>query len=196
MMWQCIDLGDGGLRYAPHWLNGDAADALFVALRDNIVWECHRIVLFGREVPSPRLSCWIGDADASYTYSRMRYQPRPWPEALRSIRARLRGVLGVDCNGVLANFYRDGRDGMGWHADDEPEIDPRVPIASLSLGVPRRFALRRRDDHGQRLSIELGHGSLLLMDASLQQRWQHALPKTARAIGPRINLTFRRIVSI
>lgn len=194
MQWQRIDLRDCGLRHASQWLARDPADALFAALHDAIAWECHRIALFGREVESPRLSSWIGDPDASYTYSRTRFAPRPWPTVLHPLRARLQETFGVDFNGVLANLYRDGSDGMGWHADDEPQIDASVPIASLSLGAARRFVLRRRDDHAQRQAIELGHGSLLLMAAGMQQHWQHALPKTARAIGPRINLTFRRIV--
>ncbi|HEY2345197.1 MAG TPA: alpha-ketoglutarate-dependent dioxygenase AlkB [Xanthomonadaceae bacterium] len=195
MTWERIDLRDADLRYDARWLAPAESDALFAALREGIAWECHRIRLFGREVSSPRLSCWIGDADAAYTYSRTRFEPRPWPEALRALCERLRDEHGVDFNGVLANLYRDGRDGMGWHADDEPEIDPRAPIASLSLGAPRRFALRHRGDRALRTVIELGHGSLLLMAGDTQRHWQHALPKTARVVGPRINLTFRRILA-
>lgn len=183
-----------GLDYQPEWLPPAQADACLADLRAQVRWERHRLHLFGRACQAPRLSCWIGDADAVYTYSRTRFQPRPWPDLLRPLRARLRTELGVDFNGVLANCYRDGQDGMGWHADDEPEIDPTAPIASLSLGAPRRFVLRSRTPPPQRCAIELAHGSLLLMGAGFQQPWQHALPKTARAVGERINLTFRKIV--
>jgi alkylated DNA repair dioxygenase AlkB len=193
MDWQSPAIPDADLRYAPQWLTRDAADALFESLRENVAWERHRIRLFGREIDSPRLSCWIGDADAGYTYSRTRYEPRPWPDALRPVRERLREELSVDFNGVLANLYRDGADSMGWHSDDEPEIDPRVPIASLSLGATRRFALRRRDDTKRKFSIELARGNLLTMGSDMQRYWQHALPRTARESGARINLTFRRI---
>ncbi len=195
MDWQRLDGPDADVRYAPQWLERADADALFATLREGIAWERHRIRLFGRMVDSPRLSCWIGDADAAYTYSRTRFEPRPWPDALRPIRERLRAELGVDFNGALANLYRDGRDRMGWHADNEPEIDPRVQIASLSLGAARRFVLRRRDDTTRRLAIELAHGSLLTMDSVTQRHWQHALPTTARVTDGRINLTFRRIQS-
>jgi alkylated DNA repair dioxygenase AlkB len=195
MAWQRFDLPDADLRYAPRWLARDEADALFESLREAIAWERHRIRLFGRAVDSPRLSCWIGDADAAYTYSRTRFEPRPWPEALRPVRERLRIELGIDYNGVLANLYRDGKDRMGWHADNEPEIDPCAPIASVSLGAERRFVLRRRDDKSRHLEIGLAHGSLLTMGGDTQHHWQHALPKTVRAIGARINLTFRRIVA-
>lgn len=193
MAWQRLFLDDADVRYDPHWLGSDEAGAMFAALRDGIAWERHRIRLFGREVEAPRWSCWIGDADAVYTYSRTRFEPRAWPDALRAIRERLRTQCGVDFNGVLANLYRDGADSMGWHADDEPEIDPRAPIASVSLGAARRFALRHRRDRARRFAIELGHGSLLWMAGDTQRHWQHALPKTTKAIGPRINLTFRRL---
>lgn len=193
MDWQRIERPDADLRYAPAWLTRESADGLFATLRESIAWERHRIHLFGRVVEAPRLSCWIGDAGATYVYSRTSHEPRAWPDCLRPIRERLRREYGVDFNGVLANCYRDGRDAMGWHADDEPQIDASAPIASLSLGAARRFVLRRRDDHTQRYGIELTHGSLLVMAAGMQQVWQHALPRTARAVGARINLTFRRI---
>lgn len=182
-------------RYSNDWLDRPAADALVAALTVEIPWERHRLRIFGREVDSPRLSCWIGDPDADYTYLRVRYEPRPWPDSLRALRARLREETGFDFNGVLANRYRDGRDGMGWHADDEPEIDAAAPIASVSLGATRRFVLRRRDDRADKHAIDLEHGSLLIMSAGMQRDWEHALPKTARGVGERINLTFRRIAA-
>ncbi|MBC7991494.1 MAG: alpha-ketoglutarate-dependent dioxygenase AlkB, partial [Luteimonas sp.] len=107
--WQHIELADADLELDRAWLSPAQADALFAALRDAIVWETHRISLFGREVDSPRLSCWIGDPDAVYSYSRTRFEPRSWPDALSTIRARLRSETGVDFNSVLANLYRDGR---------------------------------------------------------------------------------------
>lgn len=182
------------VRYRPGWLGRDEADALLVALQAQVPWEVHRIRMFGRWVDSPRLSCWIGDPGASYVYSGARFEPRPWPAALQALRARIDAEAGVAMNSVLANLYRDGRDAMGWHSDDEPELGPRPVIASLSLGAPRRFAFRHRRERSRRLVIELGHGSLLLMSGDSQAEWQHALPRTARPVGPRLNLTFRRIL--
>jgi alkylated DNA repair dioxygenase AlkB len=179
----------------PHWLDAPAADALFAALLADVPWETHRIRLFGREVDSPRRSCWIGDPDARYRYSGADFMPRPWPQALLPVRARLREELGLDCNSVLANLYRDGRDRMGWHRDDERELGPRPVIASLSLGAARRFVLKQRADAKVSRAITLPHGSLLLMAGDTQARYRHALPATAKAVGPRINLTFRRILS-
>jgi alkylated DNA repair dioxygenase AlkB len=190
---QRIDLADAELGLDPTWLSCTEADAMFEALLAGIAWEVHRIRMFGREVDSPRLSCWIGDPGASYTYSRTRFQPHPWPAALTSLRARLRETPDFDFNSVLANRYRDGRDAMGWHSDDELELGPQPVIASLSLGATRRFALKSRGEGG-RLTLDLPHGSLLVMRGDTQTRYRHALPRTARPVGERINLTFRRIL--
>lgn len=191
---QPLALADAGLAFDPHWMPPAAAQALFVALQAEIGWEIHRLRLFGRELDSPRLSCWIGDPGAIYAYSGSRFQPHPWPAALLPLRARLGAELRIDFNSVLANLYRDGRDCMGWHSDDEAGLGPQPVIASLSLGATRRFVLKHRHDAAQKLELPLPHGSLLLMREDTQRHYRHALPRTARAVGPRINLTFRRIV--
>ena len=188
-----IALPGADITFDPHWLPAAEADALFLALQAQVQWEVHRIRLFGREVDSPRLSCWIGDPDAVYVYSGSRFVPRRWPPVLASLRARLAGALDGGFNSVLANLYRDGRDAMGWHSDDERELGPAPVIASLSLGAPRRFVFKSRDGQPHRLALELPHGSLLVMRGETQRHYRHALPRTARPVGPRINLTFRRI---
>ena len=132
-----VELPGGDLRFAPAWLAADEADALLAQLRQDIPWECHRIRMFGREVDSPRLSSWIGDPGAVYTYSRTRFVPHPWPASLRPLRERLSQALGVAFNSVLANLYRDGRDRMGWHSDDEPELGPRPVDARINLTFRR-----------------------------------------------------------
>jgi alkylated DNA repair dioxygenase AlkB len=195
MRLESLPLADCELQFAPSWLEAAEADALLVALRGQIAWETHRIRIFGKEHDSPRLSCWIGDAGASYVYSRVRFEPRPWPPALASLRARIDQASGVAMNSVLANLYRSGQDAMGWHSDDEPELGARPVIASLSLGGTRRFRFRHRRDHSKTFAIELPHGSLLLMSGDTQANWQHALPRTARPVAPRLNLTFRHIRS-
>ena len=189
-----LPLEDADLTFDPHWLDPGAANALFAALHDTIAWEVHRIRLFGREHAAPRLSCWIGDPGTSYRYSGTNFQPRPWPAALLPIRARLARELGIDFNSVLANRYRDGRDAMGWHGDDEHELGPEPVIASLSLGATRRFVLKHRRLPERKLALELASGSLLVMAGRTQQHYRHALPRTARPVGERINLTFRRVL--
>jgi len=170
------------------------ADALRDALLREIPWERHRIKLFGREVDSPRLSCWIGDAGTEYTYSRTRFEPRAWTPALATIREALEARFGLRFNSVLANLYRTGRDSMGWHSDNEPELGEAPVIASLSFGAPRIFRFRSKETHELQGSIELAHGSLLVMAGATQRLYQHALPRSARIDDARVNLTFREIL--
>lgn len=185
-----VPLPDADVRLDPAWLRPDAADALFATLRDGIAWENHPVRLFGREYPAPRLSCWIGDPGAAYRYSGLLRTPRPWTPVLADLRDRLSAELGAPFNSVLANLYRDGRDAMGWHADDEPELGAAPVIASVSLGATRRFVLKHRRDDA-RLVLDLPSGSLLVMQGATQANYRHALPRTARAVGPRLNLTLR-----
>jgi len=196
-MGQRIDLPGADISLQPEWLAPHKADALYADLLEAVPWEKHYIKLFGREVASPRLSCWIGDPGTGYTYSRTRFEPRPWPESLASLRGRLERDCGASFNSVLANFYRDGSDSMGWHSDDEPELGARPVIASLSLGATRSFRLRRRLPRGAHaqpgatLGLPLTHGSLLRMAGDTQQLYRHEIPKTREVVGGRINLTFR-----
>jgi alkylated DNA repair dioxygenase AlkB len=175
------------------WLEAGTATALFETLLEAVPWEVHRIRMFGREMASPRLSCWMGDADATYRYSGSLFQPRPWTPALAALRERLQRELARPFNSVLANRYRTGADAMGWHSDDEPELGAQPLIASISLGARRRFLLKHRHDTAPRLALELEPGSLLLMGGDMQRHWKHALPRTARPVGERINLTFRQV---
>jgi alkylated DNA repair dioxygenase AlkB len=194
--WQRLPLADADVRYAEAWLGRDEADALFERLRQEIPWERHRLSMFGREVDSPRLSCWIGDPGTDYIYSRTRFEPRPWTSSLLVLRERVEAFSGARFNSVLANLYRDGQDSMGWHSDDEPELGPQPVIASVSLGAERRFRLRRKLPRGTRatpLGLPLAHGSLLCMAGDTQRYYQHDLPKLAGMVGARINLTFRFI---
>lgn len=191
-MLERLPLPDADVRLDPAWLPAEEAAALFDVLRDQIPWENHPVRLFGREHPAPRLSCWIGDAEAAYRYSGLLRTPHSWRPPLDTLRDRLRTTLSVPFNSVLANLYRDGRDAMGWHADDEPELGPEPVIASLSLGAVRRFVLKHRREDA-RLALDLPSGSLLVMQGATQANYRHALPRTARPVGPRINLTFREV---
>jgi len=189
-----IDLPDADVAIDPAWLAPAQANALFAELRDGIAWEVHRIRLFGKLVESPRLSCWIGDPGAAYVYSGARFEPQRWPLALLPVRERLQRDTGIAFNSVLANLYRDGRDRMGWHSDNEPELGRDPTIASLSLGAERRFVLKHRSVASLKRTVVLAHGSLLLMAGGTQASYRHALPASSRVVEPRINLTFRRIL--
>lgn len=189
-MLRSLELPGADLRFDSAWLPRPEADAVFEALHAGLVWETHRIHLFGRQIDSPRRSVWVGDPDAHYRYSGAGFAPRPWTPVLRALGDRLETAIGTRFNSVLANLYRDGRDGMGWHSDDEPELGTQPVIASVSLGAPRRFVLKARVGD-ERLALELPPGSLLVMGGDTQRHYRHALPKTARPVGPRINLTYR-----
>ncbi|GAB3362780.1 alpha-ketoglutarate-dependent dioxygenase AlkB [Lysobacter rhizosphaerae] len=194
MSLQRLPLVDADVSFDPHWLADDEAERLFRGLRDEVAWETHHVRLFGREHASPRLSCWIGDPGTAYRYSGTPFEPRPWPSSLQRLRERLCSELDAGFNSVLANRYRDGRDCMGWHSDSEPELGPAPVIASVSLGAARRFVLKHRGQPQEKLAIELPHGSLLVMAGATQRHYRHALPRTAKAVGERINLTFRQIL--
>lgn len=190
---QRIELADGALAlYADAF--APEATAWFAALMQEVLWEQHWLTLFGRRIAAPRLSAWYAEPGCSYRYSGLGLAPQPFTPVLEEIRARTEALAGHGFNSVLLNLYRDGADGMSWHSDDEPELGPAPLIASLSLGATRRLLLRRRDAHQVRLGLDLSDGSLLLMEPPLQRHWQHSVPKTRRAAGPRINLTWRRIL--
>ncbi len=188
-----VALPQAQIHWCRGWLQAAHADALMQALLDQVQWEVHRIRMFGRVVDSPRLSSWIGDADASYRYSGTQFAPQPWLEVLQPLRTRLQDETGCPFNSVLVNRYRSGADAMGWHSDDEPELGAQPVIASLSLGAARRFAFKHRDDAALKQTLELGHGDLLLMGGDTQRHYKHALPRTVKPVGERINLTFRQI---
>jgi alkylated DNA repair dioxygenase AlkB len=188
-----LDLPDGEARYWAAAFDDVEATRLFTALRWGVKWHSEEILMFGRRLPVPRLVAWHGDPDARYTYSGTAHEPLPWTPDLLAIREQVVELTGVAFNAVLLNLYRDGRDGMGWHADDEPELGCDPVIASVSLGATRRFCLRHRRRKGVKLDLPLAHGSVLCMSGATQHHWVHALPKTSAAVGERINLTYRKI---
>ena len=153
-------------------------------------WREESVVVYGKRHLQPRLTAWYGDA--SYTYSGLRLEPLPWTELLLAIRAAVESACGCRFNSVLLNRYRNGRDSMGMHSDDEPELGDDPVIASLSYGATRTFVLRHKRNK-QTLRLPLEDGSLLVMRGQLQRNWLHGINKSARPLGERINLTFRYI---
>jgi alkylated DNA repair dioxygenase AlkB len=186
------DLGSGAwIRFLPRWLAAERADPLFATLRDEVPWEQGTVQLFGREIPEPRLTAWYGRAD--YTYSGRTVRARALPAFLAALAAEVERDAGHAFNAVLLNLYRDGRDSMGLHADDEPELGDNPLIASVSLGATRRFQLRPKRGSSSPITLELEHGSLLVMGGTCQHVFRHGVPKERREVGARINLTFRAI---
>lgn len=183
---------DGVVTYDPYFIDPWAADQLFAVLRSETPWVQEHLKMYGRRIPFPRLTAWYGDPGAMYEYSGVRNEPLPWTSALRDFRDKLRVAVGVKFNSVLLNLYRTGKDSLSWHADDEPELGREPVIASVSLGVTRRFMLKHATT-GQIVEVPLQHGSLLLMTGSTQANWKHQVPKEGKITEQRINLTFRVI---
>lgn len=191
---EIIPLDGGELRFWPCFLDPGEADALFRTLSRESPWEQSRIRIAGREIPIPRLNAWYGDPGAHYSYSGVGLTLHAWTPALIRLREAVEETTGLGFNSALLNYYRDGRDSVDWHSDDEPELGRSPVVASVSLGAERRFELRRRDDRKQRFKLALPHGALLLMAGELQGNWQHRLPKDGRVSESRINITFRRVI--
>ncbi|MBC05125.1 alpha-ketoglutarate-dependent dioxygenase AlkB [Thalassospira sp.] len=166
----------------------DEADKTFARLQSNIVWQQETAKIHGKEIAVPRLTAWYGEV--AYRYSGVYHPASPFPRIVAPLRTLAEDLAGVAFNTVLLNQYRDGRDSVSWHADDEEVLGENPVIASLTFGQERRFHFRHKKT-GDRISVDLPHNSALIMSGSTQHCWVHQLPKTARQVGPRINLTFR-----
>lgn len=191
-----IALVDAELGFAEHFYTGTTADKLFATLFNEAEWRQEHIQVWGKSHLQPRLTAWHADPGIKYSYSGIDLEPNDWTPTLLKIKNDICVATGHTFNSVLLNLYRDQHDSMGWHSDDEPELGRNPVIASLSLGASRRFRLKHKTRSEQKiLSLELAHGSLLLMAGSTQHHWLHGIAKQSHTIGPRINLTFRQIVS-
>lgn len=190
-----LELPDADVRLWPQALQRDAADALFKGLLHDIPWQTEDILIFGDRKRVPRLVSWHGDAGTAYSYSGTAHEPLPWTPQLLHLRDQVQRLTGHAYNSVLLNLYRNGQDSMGWHADDEPELGTNPAIASVSLGATRRFKLRHRRRPETAVTLDLAHGDVLLMAGATQHAYVHAVPKTARPAGERINLTWRWVRS-
>jgi alkylated DNA repair dioxygenase AlkB len=189
-----LDMQDGEAVLHRGIFTDSRHERLFRELRDEIAWQQHRVTVYGRTLAAPRLSAWYGDPGAVYAYSGLSLEPLPWTPLLMQIKETVEDLSGTGFNSALLNLYRDGRDSVGWHSDDESSLDRNPLIASVSLGATRRFVLRHKKTRLQ-VVLDLPPGSMLIMAGATQHHWQHQLPKTRRPVGPRINLTFRSIVN-
>lgn len=165
---------------------------IMACLADTMPWRIETARLFGRDIPVPRMTAWFGVED--YTYSGIRHRAAPFPAIIQRLRERSESVSGASYNSVLLNLYRNGGDSVGWHSDYEAGLGDYPIIASLSLGATRRFQFRHRKTK-ETITLELKEGQWLVMAGETQHSWLHQVPKTTAAIGRRINLTFRRMIS-
>lgn len=203
-----IKLNHGSLQLYYPVFPPDKSQQLFESLLQKTPWRQDTILMHGRNIAVPRLQAWYGDATRFYQYSGIRLKPEPWTNDLLQIKALVEEISGKSFNSVLLNLYRDGKDSVSWHSDDEPELGLHPTICSLSLGNPRRFMLRQKQHQlniqsatketkmhkAEKLTLMLPHNSLLVMGGEIQKYWQHAAPKTTKPVGQRLNLTFRQII--
>jgi alkylated DNA repair dioxygenase AlkB len=180
-----------GFRYERAVFARATADAHLAGLLAEIDWEEREFRIYGRSVPMPRLIAMYGPV--AYRYSGIEHPPRALPPRVAIIRDRIEAVTGQRFNAVLLNLYRDGHDSVSWHRDDDYEAGTHPDIVSVSFGAVRRLQLR--DKVGGTARLDLEPGSMLLMRGQALRRWWHCVPKTARPVGARVNLTFRDLAA-
>ena len=182
-----------GIAWKIKLLEKERSKELMKSLVDDVKWKQEKIFIFGREVLQPRLSAWFGGEGKSYSYSGLNLEPKDWSPILFELKTLIEKVSERSFNSALLNYYRDGKDSMGWHRDNEKELGQNPGVASLSLGQKRRFIMRHYENKRLKVPMELGEGDLLVMEGESQHKWEHGVPKTAKELGPRLNITLRNI---
>lgn len=193
---ELIQLPDAELLLVRHYFSATRAQDLFVELRDATPWRQDQLNMFGKRIPQPRLTAAYSEPHVRYRYSGLQLRSLAWTPVLLELRQIIEELSGQSFNHLLMNYYRDGQDSMSWHSDDEAELGLHPVIASLSLGDPRSFKLKhkhRRDLAS--LQLPLGDGDILIMRGTTQAFWEHSISKQTHSVGPRINLSFRQIIS-
>lgn len=185
---------DGSANYHGQLLKINQSKYYFDALMTAITWKNDEAIVYGKHVITKRKAAWYGDKAYAYTYSNTTKQALVWTKELLELKAIVEAAAGATYNSCLLNLYHTGTEGMGWHSDDENSLGLNTNIASLSLGAERKFAFKHKITK-QSVSIVLQTGSLLIMKGATQSHWLHSLPKTTKVAAPRINLTFRTIIS-
>ena len=188
-----FNLPNAEIDYFSSFFDAEKSDVFFKKLQSEIPWQQDDITVFGKTHPQPRLTALYGNEGKPYSYSNIVMQPHKWNTILTQIKEEIEKVCDCQFTTVLLNYYRDGRDSNGWHADNEKELGLNPIIGSVSFGVERVFQLKHNSIHDAKQKIILQHGSLLIMKGETQHYWKHQIPKTTREIGSRINLTFRII---
>ena len=188
------DLPDADITLIEKFFTAQESEVLLQHLIETINWQQYAISIFGKKLNQPRLTAFYGDENKRYSYSGLILNSIPWTEDLLLIKSRIESFAKVRFTSVLLNYYRNGSDSMGWHADDEKELGRNPVIASVSFGASRKFQLKhvKRKDI-KKVDINLTNGSFLLMKGTTQHFWQHQIPKTSKILHARINLTFRII---
>lgn len=158
------------------------SDKFYQIFLETTPWAQHRRKMYDKIVADPRLTAWYGP------------NGNEWTPELIAIKERIEITSGIEFDCVLLNYYRDGNDSVAWHSDGLPASGKRHAIASVTFGETRVFKVRPRMNRSSNtIDIPLTHGSFLLMGETMQDHYEHHIAKTLRQIGPRINLTFRKV---
>lgn len=184
---------NGTVNYYGTIFNKADADFYYERLLNHIAWENDQAVIFGKLIITKRKVAWYGEKPFSYTYSNITKTALPWTDELLALKQKAEELTGETYNSCLLNLYHSGDEGMAWHSDGEKDLKKNGAIASLSFGAERKFAFKHKVDKTT-ISLDLAHGSLLIMKDTTQSHWLHRLPPTKKVSKPRINLTFRTIV--
>ncbi len=185
---------EGVANYYGKILTFNEAKGYFLSLLQNTPWKNDEVVVFGKHIVTKRKTAWYGDSNYVYIYSNTIKEALPWTRELMNLKQIVENLSNTKFNSCLLNLYHDGNEGMGWHSDDEKSIEENSTIASVSFGAERKFSFKHKQSK-KIISVLLEHGSLLLMKEATQKNWLHSLPKSKKISLPRINLTFRRMVT-
>jgi len=185
---------DGQAIYFGSILNEEEISHFYNELFNNIAWTNEEVIMFGKIITTKRKVAFYADNDISYTYAGRTKNGKEWTQALLEIKKMIENKTQEQYNACLLNLYHNGSESMGWHSDAEKEIVPNSSIASLSLGAERKFSFKHKTTQ-EKVDVLLKNGSLLEMKGTIQNNWLHAMPKSTKILTPRINLTFRKMIS-
>lgn len=185
---------DGVVNYYGKLFTTQEADYYYDRLLHYIEWKNDEANIFGKRIVTKRKVAWYGDLPFEYTYSNTTKKALPWTKELEKLKHIIESKTGERFNSCLLNLYHSGEEGMAWHSDAEKDLQKNGAIGSLSFGAERKFSFKHKEDK-ETVSLILEHGSLLVIKGTTQTHWLHRLPPTKLITKPRVNLTFRTIVS-
>lgn len=184
---------DGTVNYFGKVFSEEEATRYYQILLNTIDWKNDEAMIFGKKIITKRKVAWYGDREFEYTYSKITKKAHLWTPELLQLKKWIEEKSGETFNSCLLNLYHSGDEGMAWHSDAEKDLKKNGAIASVSFGAERKFAFKHKKTK-ETVSINLKHGSLLIMKGTTQSHWLHRLPPTKKVLSPRVNLTFRSIV--
>jgi alkylated DNA repair dioxygenase AlkB len=192
---QSVGLPTQVLEYKANFIDEERGARLMDKLVKETPWTQKVVSMYDKKVITPRLSAWYADTNV-YDYNSLRKSsPNQWTPELLDLKKLVEQHAGVNFNSVLLNYYRDGNDSVAWHSDNEKVLGKRPIIASVTFGQVRCFDIRNKQNHAEKYAVKLEHGSLLIMKGDLQCNWDHRIAKSTKVMKPRLNLTFRVVIT-